>query len=155
MKNFILLLLIVFVLFSCKKDEDPPGNFDYLMFGHFYGLCAGEECIEIYRITDDKLFEANQDIYPGDDFFSGTLVGLPDSLFEQINSMNLTVPQELLDISESVIGIPDAYDQGGYYIEIFSDNTFRQWRIDTNYEAVPSGIHDFLDDIQEAIEIIP
>lgn len=155
MKKLLLPIVILVALYGCNKDEDPPHNFDFLMFGHFYGLCAGEECIEIYKITDDKLFEANQDTYPGDNMYTGTFVGLSEALFEQVNAMDLAVPQALLDVSETTIGIPDAYDQGGFYVEWKSGNTHRHWRIDTNYDAVPEGIHDFLDQVQEAIQIIP
>ena len=155
MKKILLLVLCVSFLFACEKEEDESDQFDYLMFGHFYGECLGEECIEIYKITDDTLFEANQDTYPTDDFYTGTFVGLPESLYQQINNLNLTVPQDLLDITETTIGIPDAYDQGGYYIELRSGNTHRMWKIDTNYDVVPDGIHGFLDDIQEAISLLP
>lgn len=43
--------------FSCKKDTIAQSNLDYIIFGHFYGECSGERCIENFKLEKDKIFE--------------------------------------------------------------------------------------------------
>ena len=50
--------LTVFMLTSCEKDDNLElSTSDYIIFGHFYGKCVGEQCIEIFRLENEKLFE--------------------------------------------------------------------------------------------------
>ena len=67
-KTVSLLLLLLFMAQSCKKDTEPASlmscSESYILFGHFYGECLGEECIEIFRICENKLFEDSNDQYP-------------------------------------------------------------------------------------------
>lgn len=63
-------------------------------------------------------------------------------------------PNDLLDITEKVIGQPDAGDWGGLYIE-YSRNEIRQfWLIDRNKSNVPSYLHGFIDKVNERIAMI-
>ena len=57
-------------------------------------------------------------------------------------------------MTELVIGCPDCYDQGGYYIEVEENGIKRSWYIDTNKADVPEYLHDFLDRISDKIELI-
>jgi hypothetical protein len=68
-KILILLCLPLTFLISCKKDNAAIPPSDYLIFGHFYGECSGERCIEIFKLEKDKLFEDKADQYPNYDAF--------------------------------------------------------------------------------------
>jgi hypothetical protein len=60
------------VLTSCKKDNIKLSSSDYIIFGHFYGMCTGEQYFEIFRLEKDKLFEDTKDQYPSRiDFYDG------------------------------------------------------------------------------------
>ncbi len=71
MKKIILISgLIVTTLNACNKkcsSNQTTANLEYLIFGHFYGECIGEKCVEIYKLNKTQLLEDTQDVYP--DFF--------------------------------------------------------------------------------------
>ena len=67
MKRNILIMacLTVFMLTSCEKEDNLElSKSDYIIFGHFYGKCMGEQCVEIFRLENEKLFEDTKDQYP-------------------------------------------------------------------------------------------
>ena len=72
---FFVVLLSGIGLWSCHKDcgtECGVTDEEYIVFGHFYGYCVGEGCIEMYKIEDSRVYEDTKDQYPGrDDFYQG------------------------------------------------------------------------------------
>lgn len=155
MKKILLVLLVSGILFSCwkKKDDDniTINDNDYLVFGHFYGECMGEECVETFKLTSSKLYEDILDDYSGQNL---EFVELTNELFLQVNDLETFFPEQLLDETESVIGCPDCADGGGLYV-LYSDNgNLRSWRIDKFQENVPTYLHSFMNKINEKIALI-
>ncbi len=155
MKKILLVLLVSGILFSCwkKKDDDniTINDNDYLVFGHFYGECMGEECVETFKLTSSKLYEDILDDYSGQNL---EFVELTNELFLQVNDLETFFPEQLLDETESVIGCPDCADGGGLYV-LYSDNgNLRSWRIDQFQENVPTYLHSFMNKINEKIALI-
>ena len=79
MKNIKYLLFSLFALLflsACNSDDDAAhANPEYLIFGHFFGECIGEGCVEIFKLDADKLYEDSNDIYPGQsDFYDGNFI---------------------------------------------------------------------------------
>ena len=106
--KFILFALTVLVNVSCDKDlEIGLIESDFLIFGHFYGECIGEECVETFKLTDEKLFEDTKDIYLGEDF---SFIELENALFKQVKDLMDFFPNELLDDETSTFGCPDCAD---------------------------------------------
>lgn len=147
------------LLFSaCKKDNTDPivlSDGDYLMFGHFYGMCAGEACVEIFRLEDNRLLEDTNDVYPSyTNFYEGNYVALSASQFTAVQDLTSYFPNDLWAVSNRVIGQPDAGDWGGLYVE-YSLNGLRQfWLIDTKRDNVPAVYHPFIDKIEEKIALL-
>ncbi|MEM1217852.1 MAG: hypothetical protein AAGH79_03035 [Bacteroidota bacterium] len=167
MKQLIFFSLFLFGLMACSKDfpeplppaEEPSktnSEDDYMLFGYFRGLCGGEECIEIFKLTDTELFELVDDPYPNTDDFplSSDLTILDQSLYDQVAYLRDLVPQELIDAEESTFGIPDAYDQGGFVIEWNDDGQTGLWVMDTDSNAIPDYLHELATGIYEAVQII-
>jgi hypothetical protein len=151
-KGFTLLMAIV-ILTSCNKDEDSItiNEQNFLVFGHFYGMCGGEECVETYKLTDLKLYEDILDDYSGQNL---DFVELDNETFEQINDLVDFFPNQLLSESETVFGCPDCADGGGLYIQYSDNGNLKSWRIDQMQENVPSYLHSFMDQVNEAIVLI-
>lgn len=154
MKKLLFLLLVVAFFFqSCQKDDDTPiGAIEYIVFGHFFGECFGEECIEIFKIENDILYEDRKDNYPS---FINPYVGeydpLDDSLFQKVKDLELLFPEELLNETDIVIGSPDAGDWGGYYFEVVQDNVQYHFRIDKEKSNLPDYLKDFADILEDYI----
>ena len=115
----LLAIIIVTIAGGCDCDENQPViTGEYLIFGHFYGECFGEACRETYKLENGQLFEDELDHYP-----SGTaanefsFIALPGSTYDEVADLPDFFPAELYDIPNGVIGMPDAGDWGGFYVQ--------------------------------------
>jgi hypothetical protein len=155
MKNKILLILILplFVI-SCRKDEIKPASKDYLIFGHFYGECYGwEECIEIFKLERDQLYEDRNDLYPSSsEFYKGDFRPLSQEKFIVAKDLRYNFPRALWNDSNTRIGNPDDRDQGGLYIEFKHRGKRRFWLLDKDKSKVPADYHGFIDEVNETIK---
>ncbi len=151
MKKLIWILLpLLFLFTNCQKDENVPNEaVEYVVFGQFYGECAGEACIEIFKIEDGQLFEDTKDNYPSFvNPYEGEYILLDDSLYQLVNDLETKVPDELYSETETVIGQPDAGDWGGYYFEIVIDGIQYHYRIDKATNNLPDYLKDFASDLE-------
>ncbi len=153
MKKVIFIFLAFFLsIISCKKDELKLSANDYFIFGHFYGMCAGETCIEIYRIEQYKLYEDTSDVYPNStDFYNGKYIMLSKEQFNLTNNLISYFPNDLLNETSHVIGQPDAGDWGGLYIEYNINGVRKFWLIDQMKTNVAIKYHNFIDKVNEKI----
>lgn len=150
------LLLFTVALFSnckkecsCKQEAD-----DFLIFGKYYGMCAGEDCVEIFKIENGTLSEDSNDNYPTDSPYSGNYSALPSAKYNLVKDLGDHVPAQLLNENDGYIGMPDAYDQGGYVVELKVNGTTRYWRIDTDKSNTPGYLHAFTDTLRSYIDKI-
>ncbi len=155
MKNALPLIVTLFILSSCKKEGVKLASSDYIVFGQFYGECLGEQCIEIYRLEKDQLLEDTKDQYPSqDNFYTGGYVQLSSQKFDFVKDLPNFFPNDLLIESNRVIGMPDAGDWGGFYVE-YNYNGIRQfWLIDKMKSNVPTKYHAFIDKLNEKIDAL-
>ena len=150
MKNLIALCFLIIAISSCNKKE--TNDIDYLIFGHFYGECAGEECVEIFKLSKTNLFEDNTDVYPNElSKIDGNFKELSHNLFTECQSLFNSIPEKLWDEDETTIGIPDAGDWGGIYVEYQKDGEIKFWLLDQMKSNVPDYLHSFIDEINSKI----
>lgn len=157
MKKVIYISLVIGLLFGCKKDKnDQMNKAEYLVFGSFYGECIGENCIEIFKLQDGKLWEDTNDTYPGSTgFYSAAYVQLPDAKYQQVKDLPSLFPAQLLNETNTVIGTPDAGDWGGYYIEYNRNGIHKFWLIDqVGSSSVPAYLNTFTAQVRNKIELI-
>ena len=150
--NSLLVCLIIFLFTSCDKDSIELSETDYIVFGHFYGECNGEGCIEIFRLEKDRLFEDKNDLYPNSqNFYEGNYVRLSQNKFIDTKDLTDNFPIELLSETNNVIGEPDAVDGGGIYLEYNFNGVRKFWLIDKWKSNVPTKYHNYIDSINEKI----
>jgi hypothetical protein len=135
----IVILISIVILASCdEEDKIDLSSEDFLVFGHFYGECLGESCVEIYKLEDDKLLEDILDNYPGQqDFYTGNFVHLEEDKYLLVNDLMDYFPDDLLDEEKITHGCPDCADQGGLYIEYNSNEIHKYWILDQSKSEVP------------------
>lgn len=148
MRRLIMIALSLLVLVACKKSTEKLESNDYIIFGHFYGFCVGEECVEMYMLTDSKLYEDTVD-YGGDEY-----VELSNSLYEDVKDIDGAIPVELTAQPDSTFGCPDCHDQGGVRLIIKSGETIQRWTFDNDLDAIPGYAHGIVNLIHEKITII-
>jgi len=124
---------------------------DYLVFGHFYGECGGEGCIETFALTSNKLYEDTNDMYRGTDF---NFVELENEIFEKVVDLKDKFPVDLLSEDEQTFGCPDCGDWGGILVQYVQSGNAKTWFIDLKTEDVPEYLNDFVDAITEKISLI-
>lgn len=152
---FIVMIASVVILTSCEKQNEIVEDTDYLIFGHFYGECIGENCVEIFKLESDRILEDENDTYPNQKtFYTGNYNELDMLKFEQAKDLLDFFPQELLDESSVVIGQPDAGDWGGIYVEYNFNGVRKFWLIDQMKSNIPAYLHEFVDKTNEKIELI-
>ena len=153
MKKVILILFGLGLLLSCNNDDEGAilEEQNFLIFGHYYGLCGGEGCIETYKLTGSKLYEDTIDDYSGQQM---NFVELDKALFEAVKDLPSFLPQELLNATETFIGCPDCADGGGLFILYSQNGNEKSWRIDQNKSQLPEYLHNFVDKVNEKIGLI-
>lgn len=143
------------MLFShCNDDGRLFKRSDYLIFGHFYGECVSEGCIEIFKIADGKVFEDTLDRYPVIDELPHptNFVRLSDDKFQKVKFIVERFPKELFEEKTIYIGQPDVCDWGGFYVETNIGGVSRYWLIDMKESNLPEYLRDFTHSMNDAIK---
>jgi hypothetical protein len=154
MKRFLIIIL---TLVSCDNDLVKPleSNSEYVVFGHFFGFCAGEECVEIFKLTENHLFEDSKDAYPSyEKSYQGDFHLLNDATFQKVKGLKDLIPQQLLTTNETVVGQPDAGDWGGIYFEVRVNGEKKFWLIDKMEMNLPDYLKPFVSEIENRIDLI-
>ena len=148
-----LSLCLIGGLISCINNDDSIeiNEQNFLIFGHFYGKCIGEGCVETFKLTDKKLFEDTIDDYIGQNF---EFMELENDKFEKVKNLVDFFPNQLLNKSETVFGCPDCADGGGLFIQYSESGNLKSWRIDQSKNNVPTYLHNFIDKVNEKIGVI-
>ena len=154
--NSLVICLAIFLFTSCDNGSNNGlslSDSDYIIFGHFYGECGGETCIEIFRLEKDKLFEDINDNYPNSqNFYDGNYVQLSHQKFIETQDLMDNFPPGLLAETNHVIGQPDETDGGGIYLEYNVNGIRKFWLLDEMKSNVPAEYHDFIDKVNGKIE---
>jgi hypothetical protein len=154
LKYYLLLISGLILITTCKKQDEPVGQVEYIVFGHFYGECAGEQCIEIFKLNCCHIYEDTNDFYPDQvNQYSASYIELDSKKRDSVSFLLNRVPRSLLDEKKKIIGTPDAGDWGGIYFEIkYQDHPVQYWFIDQMKTNIPTNLHSFVDDINTAIK---
>lgn len=153
MRTYYLYWIVLILVQSCHSPKPKVDSYeqDYLIFGHFYGRCMGESCVETYKLTDKQLFKDTIDDYNGETF---DFVVLGNRQFEKVKDLASSIPGQLEQEKETVIGCPDCTDGGGLFIELAKDGKVQRWRIDQHKGNVPSYLHPFMDAVNVKIKLL-
>ena len=149
----LCFLAVLMALSSCAK-EDLSTSIDTLIFGHFYGECSGERCIETYKLESDKLYEDVLDRYAGGDHQHFGFQQLPDNLKKNLPDLVSMLPDQIYQ-QPSTIGMPDAGDWGGIYVQVRKQGVTHWWLIDKAEANLFDWLLPFKQNIEAAIEILP
>ena len=151
MKKIILGLFAIGILLSCNNDSININEQNFLIFGHYYGKCKGENCVETFKLTDKGLFEDTIDDRNGQNM---KFIQLENEKFLQVKDLVDFFPSQLLNEKKTIIGCPDCADGGGLFIQYSENGNVKSWRIDQEKDNVPRYLHIFIDKVNEKIKMI-
>lgn len=149
--------LACIMLSACHDNDTSPDEQmpDSMVFGDYYGECAGNGCIDLYKIEGGAVYEDTKDAYPSQTVYSGQFARRADVSAEQVKSLLENFPEQLYDESEITLGMPDAGDWGGYYIEVIRNNTRRFWLIDKQvFEGDRAYLNTFTAQVQAKLNLL-
>ncbi len=160
--KYLLSLIVLLSITACSSDDDDltreiahPTTDNYIIFGHFYGFCAGEECVEIFKLTPTALSEDKKDGYPNwKEGYEGDFVALSNEKFEAVTGLFTSVPEALLAVQDTVLGCPDCTDGGGVYIEYKNGSDQRYWLIDQFQQDIPDDVYQIVEEVNNAVNVI-
>ena len=151
----ILLLVLALVPFACADNDinnGQPRSGEYLVFGDYYGMCAGN-CVRMYLLNDHSLFEDSRKHYPTQPgTYEGNFSIDRGDKLEEVKDSLTQIPDALLRSDNIVLGCPDCSDGGGLYIETKVDGQIRYWFIDK--QRVPAGLEGFVSLVNEKLLLL-
>ena len=138
---------------SCRKESLNPDQGEItLLFGQYFGLCGGEQCVEIFKFENDLLYEDTLDIYPSRDIYMGAYIPLDHTVFEEVESVRDEIPSYLLQRPDTTFGIPDAYDQGGLYLAYLQGQQEYYWHLDRDENNIPDELRSYQRQLRDLID---
>lgn len=151
MKLLLNIILSLIILAGCSDKcpvSAPDG--DYLVFGSFYGMCAGEICIEIFKYENNILYEDGADIYPSSEEmpYKGNYYIIDNKYPDDIDYLLSHFPGELLSSGQRTFGIPDGHDQGGLILQVKKDGIVKQWLIDMQTTWLPEYLKNYAEKLK-------
>ncbi len=157
-----ILICLAIALCACDTEEEallfaekPTIQGDYIVFGWYYGFCEGEQCIEIFKLTGDALYEDSNDNYPDSQQpYKGDYEKLSQEKFEAANSLADYIPPTLFKINDTIIGQPDFSDGGGVYFEYNVGSIHRYWLIDQFTHIIPEELQPLVTKVNEVVTIL-
>ena len=135
-----------------RSDDIPEADIS-LVFGTYYGFCFGD-CADIYKLEEGQLF-ADKEIENFYEFRDEELPfeadPRPEEDYSIAETLLETFPTRLFDEEEETLGIPDAHDQGGIYLEIRTPDRTQRWFLDTIAERLPEYLRDYAREVMEIV----
>lgn len=142
---------------ACNDDDNGiPNDPDYVVFGDFYGECMGNGCVDIYKLQTDVVYEDNKDTYPSmKQPYNGNYVSRTNVNVADIKDLLDKIPAKLYNEQDTILGMPDAGDWGGFYIEVNRDHERRFWFIDKQeFQGDRAYLNAFTDAVQEKLDLL-
>lgn len=150
----ILPAAVLLLTIACTSNDGDQQKAS-LVFGHFYGECMGEGCVEIFRLDNQLLFEDVRDQYPAyTNPYEGDFSLSRSRYYQRVSELWDIVPEKLYDESDTIIGQPDAGDWGGIYLAVSQGTVDRYWLIDQKKSNVPEYLHELIDSVNAKIAFI-
>ena len=153
MQKFLFLLVSIFILNSCDKDQESElTNDDFLIIGLTYGECGGD-CSHLYKLEEGELFADTEELWwnqSDDPDFSSTAMVNATALAE-IEQLVTDFPEFLIQTEEKTFGCPDCGDWGALHVFKKVNGEQRYWTLDNQLESNPEEIQDWAKRIQTLI----
>ena len=156
MKVTVFLFACILFFFQCDKEEDcclPIPDDRSLIFGTYFGHCVGD-CAQLFKIDQGEIFpdEGVDRIIENEALIFGAALPMKD--YDSAKFLLENFPGDLLNEEVNILGIPDAYDQGGIYLELVQGDSSRVWYLDSNISALPEYLQGYATDVLKTTELL-
>ena len=148
----IIFISFLFLNAACNKEENTALDMDSFIFGQYCNYCVGD-CAQFYKIEAENIYSDEQiERFSGvgDLNFNNTL---PKEKFDLAKTLIENFPLQILE-EQSIIGLPDAHDQCGLFIEYKKGTTQKHWYIDTVEERLPEYLQTYTKEVKNVIHTL-
>lgn len=146
------LLFIPLLLLSCRHEpETRLVELDYLIFGHSYGECFGETCVEIFQLRDGVLYE-DTSLFIQSNAYQFT--PMDNDKYLLVKDLPEYLPTQLLQSESAIFNNPVFQDGGALVIEVSIGGKVKTWFIDQFKSDVPEYLHPFMNKVNEKIALL-
>jgi hypothetical protein len=159
--RFMCISCALVVWTGCSKNEDPEIDREYpeyIVFGRYNPAtwCAGETCVELFKVETKGLFEDVLDQMPTAGTISSTAYSeaLSQIDFNQVVALLERKSYEKL-LNYEAFSIGSMWpDNAHFYFEYKSKTQHRSWLIDGTFDgSVPSDLQPFLADVNQMWQV--
>ncbi len=163
MRNSILFFLFIGCFFACKTADDvtttetetETSKVDELVFGLYYGRCAGD-CTHFFKLRDGQLFkDAIEGRYDGQEWDVFNESAAPNEDYRMTAGLLESIPDALLGSTEEKFGSPNVVDQGTILVVAIKSGTqLGPWQLDPRTDELPENLQVFQTEIRTAIDAL-
>jgi hypothetical protein len=141
--------------YGCKEKSNATSS-DFLVFGQFYGECVGENCVQIFKVTQESLYKSDLKQYPKrTEFYNTTYSEAASTYHSEALTLLTTIPRLLKDtVSNTEFGCADCADGGGLYLEYKTGNTHKFWIIDKVRSNISTELHPYVQQVENVLELL-
>ena len=156
MKNISLLFALTLMTFACCKKDNQPVLTESLVFGSYYGNCAGN-CFNVFKmdhtmVQEDEIAEY---LYSAESYVFTPTKTIDNAKYVQVKDLINQIPDELKSKTNKVYGCPDCYDQGGVLVQVTLDGKTTTFNLDNaDSQDQSAEVVAFKKKIRDAIIII-
>ncbi len=159
-KILVLLVLITVFFAACKKETNHSASVcpllsadDYLVFGTYYGFCAGN-CTSLYKLTTTEVYEDDINYFEKEKDVVFRSQPLGSSKLSLAAELCRSFPFDSIISEKETIGCPDCHDQGVVYVELKKNGLVRKWFIDpdANQNDVPAYLKSYVKLVKTTVE---
>jgi hypothetical protein len=151
MKKYILAILAMVSMLSCKKDTyvDP----DYIVFGSIEGDC-GSGCRFVYYLDATKLAEDSTAKYFSTRDLHAFTRELPQDKFNIAKELLGKVPTALTKTTRNIFIDLNASSPNLWYAEVKTNGRVYSWTFDNSASGTPAYLKSFADEMIRVIGLI-
>lgn len=145
MKTYFFIIFISLTSFSSLYKTAQ--HIDYIIYGTYCGECT-KHCTRMFKLEQNRLLIDTTDSYftTYDKIerviFNGDTASR--SQFEEAKIVKTKLPMFLMFSPDRTFGKPDSYDQCGIYIQLKTAQQLKTFYIDTNTNAIPPELRDYI-----------
>ncbi len=146
--KYLLFLSMTLCLMCCKTkhaQEKEQKHKVIFVFGQYNISCPGGNCVQIYQLKDQQVFEdVSYKTISTTAFFIGNFSPMEGHNVGAIEELVEQFPAELFTEENIEIGCPNCDGRGGIYLEIEKEGLHRFWLIDNNCENLPKYLRNYI-----------
>lgn len=151
MKRFLLALIVLCSVLSCKKDAYVHP--DYLVFGSIQGDC-GDGCRFVYYLDGAKLAQDTTVKYFSDQDLTDFRTELTNDKFLAAKDLINKIPLELTKTNHNLFVDLNASSPNLWYAEIRLNGRVYSWTFDNAPSSTPSYLKSFADEMIKTVGLI-